>query len=68
MKDATSLMRTTRGLSQKRIRELMNLSADLAKLNPTATEALTCRLRQTTHCRRALRLMAMSIADLMPVR
>ena len=33
MKDATSLMRTTRGLSQKRIRELMNLSADLAKLN-----------------------------------
>lgn len=33
MKDASSLMRTTRGLSQKRIRELMNLSADLAKLN-----------------------------------
>ena len=33
MKDAQSLMRTTRGLSQKRIRELMSLSADLAKLN-----------------------------------
>ena len=33
MRDATSLMRTTRGLTQKRIRELMNLSPDLAKLN-----------------------------------
>lgn len=33
MSDAQSLMRTMRGLSQKRIRELMNLSADLAKLN-----------------------------------
>ena len=33
LKDAQSLMRTTRGLSQKGIRELMNLSADLAKLN-----------------------------------
>ena len=31
--DAKSLMRTTRGLTQKRIRELMNLSTDLAKLN-----------------------------------
>jgi cytoplasmic iron level regulating protein YaaA (DUF328/UPF0246 family) len=30
---AESLMRTTRGLTQKKIRELMNLSADLAKLN-----------------------------------
>ena len=33
MGDATTLMRTTRGLTQKRLRELMNLSADLAKLN-----------------------------------
>lgn len=33
MKDASSLMRTTRNLSQKRIRELMSLSPDLAKLN-----------------------------------
>ena len=33
MKDAQSLMRTARGLSQKKIRELMDLSADLAKLN-----------------------------------
>jgi uncharacterized protein len=33
MKDTQSLMRTTRGLTQKRIRELMNLSTDLAKLN-----------------------------------
>jgi cytoplasmic iron level regulating protein YaaA (DUF328/UPF0246 family) len=33
MKDATSLMRTARGLTQKRIRELMSLSAELAKLN-----------------------------------
>ncbi len=33
MKEATSLMRTARGLSQKKLRELMNLSADLAKLN-----------------------------------
>lgn len=31
--DAKVLMRTTRGLTQKRIRELMNLSPDLAKLN-----------------------------------
>lgn len=33
MSDAQSLMKTTRGLSQTKIRELMNLSADLAKLN-----------------------------------
>ena len=33
MKDATSLMRTMRGLSQTKLRELMGLSADLAKLN-----------------------------------
>lgn len=33
MKDAASLMRTARGLSQKRLRELMSLSKDLAKLN-----------------------------------
>jgi cytoplasmic iron level regulating protein YaaA (DUF328/UPF0246 family) len=33
MKDAESLMRTTRGLSQKKIRELMKLSKELAKLN-----------------------------------
>jgi uncharacterized protein len=33
MRDASSLMRTARGLSQKRIRELMDLSPDLAKLN-----------------------------------
>jgi len=33
MGEASKLMRTTRGLSQKRIRELMNLSPDLAKLN-----------------------------------
>lgn len=33
MKDAESLMRTARGLSQKKIRELMSLSPDLAKLN-----------------------------------
>ena len=31
--DAEALMRTTRGLSQKRIREMMGLSASLAKLN-----------------------------------
>ena len=31
--EATRLMRTTRGLTQKRIRELMNLSPDLARLN-----------------------------------
>jgi cytoplasmic iron level regulating protein YaaA (DUF328/UPF0246 family) len=31
--DAQVLMRTTRALTQKRIRELMSLSADLAKLN-----------------------------------
>ena len=33
MGDASQLMKTARGLSQKRIRELMNLSPDLAKLN-----------------------------------
>ena len=33
MKDAESLMRTSRGLSQTKIRELMKLSAELAKLN-----------------------------------
>lgn len=33
MKDAQSLMRTARRLSQRRIRELMGLSAELAKLN-----------------------------------
>jgi uncharacterized protein len=33
MKDAGALMRTTRNLSQKKIRDLMGLSADLAKLN-----------------------------------
>lgn len=33
MKEAASIMRTARGLSQKRIRELMSLSAELAKLN-----------------------------------
>ena len=33
MTDAESLMKTTRNLSQKKIRELMKLSADLAKLN-----------------------------------
>ena len=33
MQDATNLMRTARGLTQKGIRELMNLSTDLAKLN-----------------------------------
>lgn len=32
MEEATSLMRTTRGLSQKRIRELMKVSEELAKL------------------------------------
>jgi cytoplasmic iron level regulating protein YaaA (DUF328/UPF0246 family) len=33
MKDAESLMKTTRGLSQTKIRELMKLSKELAKLN-----------------------------------
>lgn len=33
MRDASTLMGTTRGLSQKRIRALMNLSPELAKLN-----------------------------------
>ncbi len=33
MKDAASLMRTTRGLTQKKIREMMKLSPTLAKLN-----------------------------------
>ena len=33
MKEAASLMKTTRGLTQAKIRELMNLSKDLAKLN-----------------------------------
>jgi cytoplasmic iron level regulating protein YaaA (DUF328/UPF0246 family) len=33
MKEATSIMRTTRSLSQKAISELMDLSKDLAKLN-----------------------------------
>jgi len=33
MDEAAKLMRTTRSLTQKRIRELMGLSADLAKLN-----------------------------------
>lgn len=33
MRDATMLMKTTRGLTQKKIRELMNLSPELAKLN-----------------------------------
>jgi len=33
MKDASSLMRTARGLTQKKIRELMGISPDLAKLN-----------------------------------
>ena len=33
MPHAESLMKTTRGLSQTKIRELMNLSKDLAKLN-----------------------------------
>ncbi len=33
MKDALSLMRTTRGLTQTKIRELMKLSPELAKMN-----------------------------------
>jgi len=33
MKDAQSLMRTSRGLSQKKLQELMSISPDLAKLN-----------------------------------
>lgn len=33
MKDAQTLMRTTRGLTQAKIRELMKLSPELAKLN-----------------------------------
>jgi uncharacterized protein len=33
MDDTSALMRTTRGLSQTRIRELMNISSELAKLN-----------------------------------
>ncbi len=33
MKDAESLMKTARGLTQKKIRELMKLSPELAKLN-----------------------------------
>ena len=33
MKDAESLMKTARGLSQKKIRDMMSLSKDLAKLN-----------------------------------
>jgi len=33
MKDAESLMRTSRGLTQKKLMELMNISPDLAKLN-----------------------------------
>ena len=33
MREAAMLMRTTRGLSQKKIRALMNLSPELAKLN-----------------------------------
>lgn len=33
MSDARTLMRSTRALTQKRIRELMNLSVELAKLN-----------------------------------
>ena len=33
MAEAESLMKTTRGLSQAKIRELLNLSQDLAKLN-----------------------------------
>ncbi|MGK0170451.1 MAG: cytoplasmic iron level regulating protein YaaA (DUF328/UPF0246 family) [Gammaproteobacteria bacterium] len=33
MRDASILMKTTRGLTQKRIGELMNLSPDLARLN-----------------------------------
>jgi cytoplasmic iron level regulating protein YaaA (DUF328/UPF0246 family) len=33
MKDAESLMKTARGLSQSKIRDLMGLSKDLAKLN-----------------------------------
>lgn len=33
MKDTESLMKTTRGLSQKKIRDLMSISAELAKLN-----------------------------------
>ena len=33
IEDAQMLMRTARGLTQKRIRELMNLSPELAKLN-----------------------------------
>ncbi|MEM9188301.1 MAG: peroxide stress protein YaaA [Myxococcota bacterium] len=33
MKDAANLMKTTRGLSQTKVRELMSISPDLAKLN-----------------------------------
>ena len=33
MKEAESLMKTARGLSQRKIRELMSLSKELAKLN-----------------------------------
>ena len=33
MKEATSLMRTARGLTQKQLRDLMGLSKDLAKVN-----------------------------------
>jgi len=33
MRDTATLMRTTRGLTQKKIRELMHISPALAKLN-----------------------------------
>ena len=45
MKDATSLMRTARGLTQKKIRELMKLSPDLAKLNYERFRSIVCSYR-----------------------
>ncbi len=74
MKDAESLMRTTRGLSQKKIRELMKLSPELAKLNYdryrafelpfTDDNALPAAMIFNGDVYRGLRAREMSAADL----
>jgi len=74
MKDAESLMRTARNLSQKRIRELMSLSQDLAKLNYdryrsfelpfTPDNALPAALTFNGDVYRGLRARELSLEDL----
>ena len=44
MKDAGQLMRTARNLTQKKLRDLMDISADLAKLNADRHKQLTTEI------------------------